>query len=106
MLKVRVADSLDQDFIEIEIPHDKRTYNYLLLVLCEELELTLSSITRVRKLPNTRLRNDNDVKRLKEMQELEVVCSLSTISPNGTQDRQPAITVFQNNRSLNNGVYY
>ncbi|XP_023242221.1 ankyrin repeat domain-containing protein 40-like [Centruroides sculpturatus] len=39
VLKVRLANSQDPDFIEIEIPRDQLTYNYLLQVCCIELNI-------------------------------------------------------------------
>ena len=41
-------------------------------MLCTELEIKPELVTKVRKLPNTILRKDNDVKRLTNFQELEV----------------------------------
>lgn len=73
MLKVKVHDSNDPDFIEVEIPRWKLTYNNLLKICCEELGIAESQVERLRKLPDTRLRKDSDVKRLKEFQALEIV---------------------------------
>lgn len=72
-MKVRIADSRDPDFIEIEIPRVNLTYSTLLHVCCEELKIKEEEVERIRKLPNTRLRKDNDVKRLNYMQSLEIV---------------------------------
>lgn len=73
VLKVKIHGSTDPDFIEIEIPKWKLTYNNLLKICCEELEVMDCQVERIRKLPNTRLRKDSDVKRLKEFQALELV---------------------------------
>lgn len=73
MLKVRIHGSSDPDFVEIEIPKWKLTYNTLLKICCEELQVSESQVERIRKLPNTRLRKDNDVKRLTDFQALEIV---------------------------------
>ncbi|XP_057654548.1 ankyrin repeat domain-containing protein 40-like [Diorhabda carinulata] len=73
VLKVRVHGSSDPDFIEIEIPRWKLTYSHLMNVCCQELEILDSQVERIRKLPNTRLRKDSDVKRLRDYQALEVV---------------------------------
>ncbi|KAJ8946303.1 hypothetical protein NQ318_004192 [Aromia moschata] len=73
VLKIKVHGSCDPDFIEIEIPRWKLTYNNLLKICCEELEVLECQVERIRKLPNTRLRKDSDVKRLKEFQALELV---------------------------------
>lgn len=45
----------------------------MLHICCEELEIKESQVERIRKLPNTRLRKDSDVKRLTDFQCLEVV---------------------------------
>lgn len=77
MLKVKIHGSCDPDFIEIEIPKWKLTYNNLLKICCEELEVMEGQVERIRKLPNTRLRKDSDVKRLKDYQAIEIVLKSS-----------------------------
>ncbi|KAG5886170.1 hypothetical protein JTB14_024850 [Gonioctena quinquepunctata] len=73
VLKIRVQGSDDPDFIEVEIPRWKLTYNSLMKICCAELDLQENQVDRIRKLPDTRLRRDSDVKRLKDYQALEVV---------------------------------
>lgn len=73
ILKVKIHGSSDPDYIEIEIPRWKLTYNNLLKICCEELQIVESDVERIRKLPDTRLRKDSDVRRLKEYHSLEVV---------------------------------
>ncbi|KAF5270194.1 hypothetical protein FQR65_LT05674 [Abscondita terminalis] len=73
VLKARIAGSNDPDYIEIEIPRWKLTYASLLHICCQELEIKETQVERIRKLPNTRLRKDSDVKRLIDFQCLEVV---------------------------------
>jgi len=73
ILKIRTAGSLETDYIEIEMPRDALTLEYLIVVGCEELELNPSAVERVRKMPNTRLRRDKEVERLKDYQEIEFV---------------------------------
>lgn len=70
-MKIRVSDSGEVDFYEIELP--AITYDSLLKACAEELEVGLSQIAKIRKLPNILIRKDRDVQRLKEGQELEVV---------------------------------
>lgn len=53
VLKVRVANSGDPDFIEVELPMVELTYYTLLRVCCEELGLSASQVIRIRKLPDT-----------------------------------------------------
>lgn len=73
VLKVRIAGSHDTDFIEIEIPRWNLTYSNLLNICCDELEVKPTLVERIRKLPDTRLRKDSDVRRLNNLQSLEVV---------------------------------
>ena len=71
LLKVRVAGSNDSDFVEVELC--SLSYQALLRVCCEELEVQPSDILKIRKLPNVWVRKDRDVQRMREGQELEVV---------------------------------
>lgn len=73
VLKVRIADQSHTDFIEVELDMEGRTMDSLLNLLCTELQLSKDSIAKIRKLPNTILRKDKDVKRLIDFQEIEVV---------------------------------
>jgi len=74
ILKIRQAGTDgDQDFIEIELPRDALTLEYLTVMGCEELGLEPKSIDRVRKMPNTRLRRNKEVERLEDFQEIEFV---------------------------------
>lgn len=79
VLKVRVANCGDPDFIEVELPTGDLTYSRLLRLCTEELDVNPTHVTRVRKLPNTIVRKDKDVARLKDGQELELV-----LQPEGT----------------------
>jgi len=72
ILKVR-ASGTDQDYIEIELAKDALTLEYLIVMGCEELGLNADQVERVRKMPNTRLRRDKEVARLKDYQEIEFV---------------------------------
>ncbi|KAL3272461.1 hypothetical protein HHI36_013941 [Cryptolaemus montrouzieri] len=73
VLKIRISGSCDPDFIEIEIAKWKLTYKNLLKLCCEELQCSENQVERIRKLPNTRLRNDSDIRRLENYQALELV---------------------------------
>jgi hypothetical protein len=73
VLKTRVANSTEDDFIEIEIEFENLTYENLVRVCCTELGIETSSIKKIRKLPNTIVRKDKDVARLQHFQELEIV---------------------------------
>ncbi|XP_014241188.1 ankyrin repeat domain-containing protein 40-like [Cimex lectularius] len=90
VLKVRVANGGDPDFIEVEILKAELNYYSLLRTCCEELGINASQVVRIRKLPNTMLRKDKDVQRLNQMQEIEVVVTPASIThqPNGYKSIQ------------------
>ena len=71
IMKARVCDQSDSDFVEVEVP--SLTYQSLLKAICDELEIALSDVAKIRKLPNILVRKDKDVQRLREGQELEVI---------------------------------
>lgn len=73
VLKVRIANSGDPDFIEVELPRTELSYSRLLRVCCEELGISANQIIRIRKLPDTLVRKDKDVQRFRDFQEIEVV---------------------------------
>jgi len=49
------------------------TYPTLLRACCEELEISVSDVVKIRKLPNVWVRKDRDVQRMREGQELEII---------------------------------
>ncbi|CAD1468820.1 unnamed protein product [Heterotrigona itama] len=73
VLKIRIADASDPDFIEIELPQNDLTYQALIRICCQELNVDPNQIVKLRKLPNTRLRKDEDIQRLQNFQEIEVI---------------------------------
>ncbi|XP_054501317.1 putative ANKRD40 C-terminal-like protein isoform X2 [Agelaius tricolor] len=81
VLKVRVQNLRDNDFIEIELDRQELTYQDLLRVSCCELGVNPEEVEKIRKLPNTLLRKDKDVARLQDFQELELVLTRSDSSP-------------------------
>ncbi|XP_077184087.1 putative ANKRD40 C-terminal-like protein isoform X2 [Paroedura picta] len=81
VLKVRVQNSKENDFIEIELNREKMTYQDLLRVSCCELGVNPEQVEKIRKLPNTLVRKDKDVARLQDFQELEFVLEESINSP-------------------------
>ena len=60
-MKVRVAGAEDPDYIEVEMPGDSLTLEYLAVVAAEELGVETSQVERIRKMPNTKLRRDKEV---------------------------------------------
>ncbi|XP_074016181.1 ankyrin repeat domain-containing protein 40-like isoform X2 [Numenius arquata] len=81
VLKVRVQNLRDNDFIEIELDRQELTYQDLLRVSCCELGVNPEHVEKIRKLPNTLVRTDKDVARLQDFQELELVLVKSDSSP-------------------------
>ena len=73
VLKLRIANSEDKDFIEVDLDRSSLTFQILEIVCCDELGIEANNIKKIRKLPNTIVRNDRDTKRLVSFQELEVV---------------------------------
>ncbi|XP_070596221.1 ankyrin repeat domain-containing protein 40-like isoform X2 [Erythrolamprus reginae] len=80
VLKVRVQNPKEYDFIEIELDRKQLTYQDLLNVCCCELGINSEQVEKIRKLPNTLLRKDEDVARLQNFQELELVLARSIAS--------------------------
>ncbi|NXY88442.1 ANR40 protein, partial [Alcedo cyanopectus] len=81
VLKVRVQNVRDSDFIEIELDRQELTYRDLLRVSCCELGVNPEHVEKIRKLPNTLVRKDKDVARLQDFQELELVLVKRDSSP-------------------------
>ena len=76
ILKIKLGQSNDPDFIEIDLPESKWTYECLLEEMMNEFELTKEqerSVERIRKLPNTKLRRDIEIQRLENYAELELI---------------------------------
>lgn len=71
VIKARICG--ENDFFEVELNSKYLTYDELVNVCCKELNINRSQVNKVRKLPNTIIRRDKDVKRLQPYQELEVI---------------------------------
>ncbi|XP_041363372.1 ankyrin repeat domain-containing protein 40-like [Gigantopelta aegis] len=80
VFKARIANSDEKDFIEVELNRDMLTFDALFKLLCSELRVDGKLVCKVRKLPDTIVRKDKDVRRLTDMQELELVLSNKAIS--------------------------
>ena len=76
VLKLRIANLEDKDFIEVDLDKSSLTYENLVSLCCHEFDVEADNIKRVRKLPNTIVRNDKNVKRLLPFQELEIVLKM------------------------------
>ncbi|KOX68897.1 Ankyrin repeat domain-containing protein 40 [Melipona quadrifasciata] len=73
VLKIRIADAPDPDFIEIELQQNDLTYQALIRICCQELNVDPNQIIKLRKLPNTRLRKDEDIQRLQNLKLLQML---------------------------------
>ena len=73
VLRCRVAHSEEKDFIEIELDKNCLTFEALVETCTSELNVDKGKLEKIRKLPNTIVRNDCDVKRLMQFQEIEIV---------------------------------
>ncbi|KAL4239925.1 Ankyrin repeat domain-containing protein 40 [Mactra antiquata] len=80
VLKARVAYGMEKDFIEVEISRNHMTYENLMSILTKELAVERHLVYKIRKLPNTILRKDKDVRRLVDYQELELVLTNKAMS--------------------------
>ena len=76
VVKVRIEGHPDPDFIEVELPRGPGLdFQLLLDILSEELGVPKNLISKVRKRPDTILRKDRDLMRLRDFAELEIVVS-------------------------------
>ncbi|XP_055475733.1 putative ANKRD40 C-terminal-like protein isoform X2 [Psammomys obesus] len=73
VLKVRIQNAKENDFIEIELHRQALSYQNLLQVSCGELGILPEQVEKMRKLPNTLLRKDKDIQRLQDFQEIELL---------------------------------
>ena len=78
VLRLRIADAEETDFIEVDFDRSNMTFQNFQAVCCVELGIeAVNDVQKIRKLPNTIVRNDRDVKRLLSFQEFEVVLKKS-----------------------------
>ncbi|XP_046369998.1 ankyrin repeat domain-containing protein 40-like [Haliotis rufescens] len=80
VFKARLANSDDRDFIEVELDKNMLTYEALLNLLCAELGVERRLVHKIRKLPDTVVRKDKDVRRLVDFQALELVLTNKAVS--------------------------
>ncbi|KAI4457021.1 ankyrin repeat domain 40 [Holotrichia oblita] len=73
VFKIRIANSDDPDYVEIEVTPPWLNYYDLLKACCEKLNISPRNVERIRKMPDTKLCNDSDVGRLTNYQSLEIV---------------------------------
>ena len=80
VVKVRVANVSEKDFIEVELDRKRLNFEHLMTTMCSELQVNRTLVHKIRKLPDTIVRKDKDVKRFRDFQELEVELSSRSIS--------------------------
>jgi hypothetical protein len=73
VIKCRVADAGETDFIEVELDRKRLSFEALVEICMAELNVDRTKLKKIRKLPNTIVRNDRDVTRLVQFQEIEIV---------------------------------
>lgn len=98
VLKIRIANSNDPDFIEVDLPCNALTYQNLIKLCCNELEINESQIFRLRKLPNTKIRRNKDVQRLQNHQEIEVI--IHTSINDATTETVPKTVQYANGSAI------
>ncbi len=69
-LKLRVHS--DVDFIEFDVDTTTLSFTGFKQLCATELQIDAENIEKIRKLPNVLIRNDNDIRRLKTDQEIEI----------------------------------
>ncbi len=69
-IKIRDIDEID--FIEIDLDTENTTIEKFKEIIKYELELNFE-ILKIRKLPNILIRNNKDIQRLKDDQEIEII---------------------------------
>ena len=72
---VKIRDSEEFDFIEVDLDTGNTSFESFKEMIHKELgyNKTDAEIVKIRKLPNVLIRNTNDIKRLKESQEIEII---------------------------------
>ncbi len=72
VIKARIANSDEPDFVEVEL-ENCISFENLKKNICEELEVEIEDVKKIRKLPNILVRKDKDVLKLSSNDYLELV---------------------------------
>eukprot|EP00914_Ancora_sagittata_P016027 GHVO01031994.1.p1 GENE.GHVO01031994.1~~GHVO01031994.1.p1 ORF type:complete len:268 (-),score=33.53 GHVO01031994.1:84-887(-) len=80
VIKIRIAKGAEPDFIEVELDRKRLTYENLMSTMCSELQVNRTLVQKIRKIPDTVVRKDKDVRRFHDFQELELVLTNKTMS--------------------------
>eukprot|EP00128_Syssomonas_multiformis_P011455 Colp12_sorted_trinity150504_noHs@31080 len=67
-IKARTAN--EEDYIEVDVP--QLSYESFISACCSELDIDRSHVSKVKKLPDILVRNDRDVQRLSQGQEIVI----------------------------------
>ena len=73
----------------MELGRSSMTYEALLRLMCEELQVDRKLVHKIRKLPDTVVRKDKDVARLRDFQELELVLTNKCVSASSRNYETP-----------------
>lgn len=74
-LRKQLQGQEEEEFVEIVVNRPHTTLQQLLTICCTELAIEEKNISKLRKLPNTVMRNNQDVQTLRDYDELELVVS-------------------------------
>ncbi|XP_077980414.1 ankyrin repeat domain-containing protein 40-like [Glandiceps talaboti] len=100
VLKVRLANALETDYIEVELEYCQLTYKNLLETCAKELRINADAVLKIRKMPNTIVRKDKDVLRLHDFQELELVLERKMAKGPGTTYNGPTSSMLDTKSRL------
>nr|XP_008196494.1 PREDICTED: ankyrin repeat domain-containing protein 40 isoform X1 [Tribolium castaneum] len=81
VLRLRVANLEDKDFIEVDYDESKLNYRDLIETCCQHLGVDKIDVAKIRKLPDVTIRRDEDVQRFNRLEHLEVVVVPSRLQP-------------------------
>ena len=70
VVKVRLRN--EEDFIEVDLEPSDLNFSSFLEIICRELSVNVKQVKKLRKCPNTLIRNDRDIVRLVNYQEVEI----------------------------------
>lgn len=71
MLRLRIVG--DKEFVETELDENKLTFDNVFEICCKELELKKEDVKHLRKMPDTKIRSESDVKRFHRLEYVEVI---------------------------------
>lgn len=72
-ITIKMRTQLETDFIEVDFDPNDTSFEKFKLICKQELDLNYNEIIKIRKLPNIIIRNDKDIKRIKNGQEIEIL---------------------------------